>query len=148
MGPAEPKGSGKMPLPLAAKHHRLAENELPFKPEMCQPYSTTNKLDDEQRHLGVCNYPLECKQMINYMADVLKLPKLDGMEQANLKWAEMCISEYGMEVTRQAIECIPIDDFWKNKCTSAKILYNNMAKILKGSKLNIENNTYAKYTTK
>ena len=81
--------------------------------------------------------------MIEYLRTKLGIPKLDGTEQSNRRYAHLFIQKYkkeGIEPTKLFKEVVDIasntSNWWYGKTTKVADIYYNTAKILASKHFN------------
>ena len=92
--------------------------------------TTINTLTKDNNAIALQYGKPDINELIEYLKTKLGLPILDGSIQINRNFANLCIRKFGFEKTKLAINATAQSNFWKNKVTSFKGLYNNAVKIV------------------
>ena len=91
---------------------------------------TKDNITKENNAIALIYGKPDINELYEYLKTKLELSILDGSIQVNRNFANLCIKKFGLEKTKIAIDAASQSNFWKNKVTSFKGLYNNAVKIV------------------
>jgi len=77
--------------------------------------------------------------LIEYLPKELNLPKLDGTQKENRRYANLSLKKFeGLDHVKMVVDAAARNDFWKNSLTSFKMLYYNGYKIMNSDRKDVK----------